>query len=305
MKYKGQSMPEIEKMTVLCFDEIQLIMEQIEIEKSEEKAIGPNKKYQVIVSRGLFKKWKQPVYFQFDQAMTKDIILNVIKELYSNGFTVVALTCDLGSTNQAVLKELGIDPIADGEKTYFQHPCDIAKNIHVFVPHLIKLLKNLLDSGLHINGKLINKSCLERLLQINVNDLKIVHKLSRLHLDITGFQRQNFKLATQIFSNTNAAAIEWCGLRDFMNNLEWAETARFLRLFKWFDLFNSISKFGNHEGLHAYGVDLEKQKKTILNEVTNVVKNMRIGKRKSLLPTKLSCLPHSSSVVTRQVRRSV
>lgn len=300
MKYKGQSMSDIEKMAVLCFDEI-YVMEQIAIEKKEERAIGPNKKCQVFVCRGLFKKWKQPVYYQFDQDVTKDIILNVIAELYRNGFTVVAVTCDLGSKNQAVLRELGIDPVADGEKTYFQHPCNVAKRIHVFadVPHLIKLLRNhLLDSGLHINGQFINKSCLERLLEINGNDLKIAHKLSRLHLDVTGSHRQNVKLATQIFSNTNAAAIEWCGLRGFMNDyIEWPETVRFLSLFnKWFDLFNSINKFGNHEGLHAYGIDLEKQN-AILNEVTNVVKNMRVHKRKSLLPFQKGILLCNASLM--------
>lgn len=255
----------------------------------------------VIVGRGLFKKWKQPVYYQFDQDMTKSIILNVITELHHNGYTVIALTCDLGTTNQAVLKELEIESVVDREKTYFQHPCDVTKKIHVFadVPHLIKLLRNhLLDSGLHISGQFINKSCLERLLEINSNDLKIAHKLSRLHLDVTGPQRQNVKLATQIFSNTNAAAIEWCGLRGFMNDcLMWRETACFLSLFnKWFDVFNSMSKFGNHEGLHAYGIDLKKQN-DILNKVTNMMKNMRVGKRKSLLPFQKGILLSNASLM--------
>lgn len=55
MKYKGQSMSEIEKITVLCFDEIH-VTEQIAIERSGERVIGPNKKCNVIVCRGLFKK---------------------------------------------------------------------------------------------------------------------------------------------------------------------------------------------------------------------------------------------------------
>lgn len=74
-------MSEAGKMTVLCFDEVHL-MEQIAIEKKEERAIGPNKKCQVIVARGLFKKWKQPIYYKFDQNMTENIILDVTKELY-------------------------------------------------------------------------------------------------------------------------------------------------------------------------------------------------------------------------------
>lgn len=123
---------------------------------------------------------KTTVYYQFDQNMTKSIILDVIVALYRIGFIVIARTCDLGSTNQAVLRELEINPFADGGKTYFEHPCNVVKKILVFVDvsHLIKLLRNhLVDSSLHINGKFINESCLERLLEINVNDLKIVHKL--------------------------------------------------------------------------------------------------------------------------------
>ncbi|KMQ84603.1 transposase, partial [Lasius niger] len=49
--------------------------------------------------------------------MTKNIILDVIAVLYRNGYTVVALTCDLGTTNQAILKELEIDSVA--EKTAY------------------------------------------------------------------------------------------------------------------------------------------------------------------------------------------
>lgn len=233
--------------------------------------------------------------------MTKNIILDLIAILYRNGYTVLALTSDLGPTNQAVLKELEIDPIADGEKTYFKHPCDNTKKIHVFadVPHLIKLLRNhFLDSGFQINGLYINKSSLERLLEINVSDTKIAYKLSRLHLDVTGLQRQNVKLATQIFSNTNAAAIEWCGIHGFMNDcLTWRETAHFLSLFnKWFDLFNSISKFGNHEGLNGYGTDLIKQN-SIINEVTNIIKNTRVGARKKLLPFQKGILLSNASLM--------
>lgn len=300
MKYKGQAMSEAERMTVLCFDEVHL-MEQIAIERKEERAIGPNKRCQVVVARGLFKKWKQPIYYKFDQNMTENIILDIIQELYRNGYIVVALTCDLGPTNQIALKNLKIDFDLNGDKTYFQHPCDATKRVHVFadVPHLIKLLRNhLLDSGLRVNGRFINKSCLERLLEVNTNDLKIAHKLTRLHLDAIGSQRQNVKLATQLFSNTNAAAIEWCGLNGYMKDcLTWSETARFLSLInKWFDLFNSVCKFGNHEGLHAYGTNLKKQN-AILNEVTEVIKNLRVGKRNSLLPFQKGILLSNASLM--------
>lgn len=41
--------------------------------------------------------------------------------------------CDLGSTNQTVLKELEIDSVSDGEKTFFQHQCDVAKK-YMYLP---------------------------------------------------------------------------------------------------------------------------------------------------------------------------
>ena len=95
-------------------------------------------------------------------------------------------------------------------------------------------------------------------MQINSGDLKIAFKLSRNHLDVQGTQRQNVKLATLIFSATNAAAIEWYGSQGLMSNCpEWAATAKFLKLFNdWFDIFNSVCKYGNHSGLNGYGIDI-------------------------------------------------
>lgn len=122
------------------------------------------------------------------------------------------------------------------DKTYFEHPCDENVKIHVFIdaPHLMKLLRNhFLDSGLHVNEHFVTSAALERLLEINNGDLKIAFKLSRIHLDVQGTQRQNVKLATQIFSATNAAAIEWCGSQGFMDNCpEWIATATFLKTFQ-------------------------------------------------------------------------
>lgn len=60
---------------------------------------------------------------------------------------------------------------------------------------------NFLDSGFNINGISVDKTSLEELLKLNERDLKILHKLNRTHIDVKGTQRQNVKLAVQIFSN--------------------------------------------------------------------------------------------------------
>lgn len=235
---------------------------------------------------------------EFDQNMTKHILTTIIAKLHEIGYTVVAVTCDLGPTNQRLLNELGIDSVVG--KTYFLHPCDEEIKINVFidVPHLIKLLcNNLFDSRFYINCHYISKTYLERLIQINGNNLKIVHKLSRFHLDIKGTQRQNVKLATQVFSNTNAIALEWCGEKGFIEDcLEWSETAKFITLFNdWFDLFNSSSKFGSHSGMHEYGINAEKQNE-LLAKVSLLVKDMRVGKRSNLLPFQKGILISNESL---------
>ena len=40
--------------------------------------IGPHKKVQVIMVRSLTKKWKQPIFAEFDYRVTKEILFNMI-----------------------------------------------------------------------------------------------------------------------------------------------------------------------------------------------------------------------------------
>ncbi|CAL1681191.1 unnamed protein product [Lasius platythorax] len=196
IKYKGRDMSDINKLIVVSFDEIHL-SNAIAIDRRREQVIGPHKKCQMIFARGLFKKWKQPIFY--DQDVTKD-----------SDYRVIAVTCDLGPSNQKLLKALGIG-VQEHEKCYFQHPSNDALKVFVFAdsPHLIKLARNhYIDQGFNYNGECIKKSCLEKLLAINSKNFKIAHRLTQSHLDVAKSDRQKVKTATQLFSNTNAAAIE-------------------------------------------------------------------------------------------------
>lgn len=219
MQNKGRALSPAEKLVALSFDEI-YISNKVDLDRKEQKIYGPHKTCQIIMARGLFKNWKQPVFYEFDQAMTRDILLAVIEELYNINYIVVAVTCDMAPTNMKVFNDLkiGINTCNQPEKEhaykecFITHPVDNSLKIFFFadVPHLLKLARNnLLDSGFQIKGDIINKTCLEELLTLNAGELKIVHKLSKLHLDVKGTQRQKVKLAAQVFSNTNALAIEW------------------------------------------------------------------------------------------------
>jgi hypothetical protein len=49
--------------------------------------------------RGLTANWKQPVFFKFDQPMTKMILNEIISELYKAGYTVIGMVSDMGTGN--------------------------------------------------------------------------------------------------------------------------------------------------------------------------------------------------------------
>ena len=107
MKDNGEKIPEYQKLCVLTFDEI-YISQKIEIERKQEKRVGPHKTVQVGMIRGLFHFWKQLIFYKFDQPLTSDIIKEIIRELYDIGYCVVGLTTDLGLTNNALRKSLNI-----------------------------------------------------------------------------------------------------------------------------------------------------------------------------------------------------
>ena len=122
---------------------------------------------------------------------TADIINETIEKLYSAGYTVVAVTTDLGSSNYSVWNLLDVG-IADDRNSYFVHPSNDELKVFVFAdsPHLLKLIRNnFFDSGFHFEETFINKVCLEELLLLNKGDLRIPYKLEQKHLDVKGAER--------------------------------------------------------------------------------------------------------------------
>jgi len=283
MKYKGKTLQMHEKLVILTFDEIHLC-NKIAIDRKLQQVVGSHKSCQCVMVRSLFSKWKQPIYYNYDKAMTKETLLCIISRLYNIGYTVIGMTCDMGSTNMALWSELniGITP----KNNYFQHPLNEKLKIFVFadMPHLLKLARNhFLDTGFGIRGHRVEKKCIERILSINAKDVKVSHNISQYHLDVQGCERQKVVLAAQLFSERTASAMEWYGQKGYLNNFDWKETARVIRLFNdWFDIFNASSMYGKHDGKNAYGINLEKQD-DILREMTELMNEMTIGKHKSLI----------------------
>lgn len=235
MKNKSRELNSSRCLTVLTFDEI-YISNMICIDKENEQKLGPHKCCQTVMARGLLGKWKQPIYIKFDQPITKKIITDIISELYKAGFIVVSITSDMAPRNISLWSEL---KVGHNKECSFNHPCDETLKIFVFsdVPHLLKLVRNqLLDNGFNIDGNLVDRSCFEKLLSVSSNEITIIHKISRYHLDAKGSGRQKVLPAAQLLSNTVSKAIEYCGKNGYTKNIKWKECHQLIKLINdWFD----------------------------------------------------------------------
>jgi len=99
-----------------------------------------------LYSLGLISNWKQPIFYDFDQRMTKPLLLEIITSLHDTGFEVKAAVSDIAPCNEGLWSSLGIT----SDIASFEHPITNSP-IHVFAdpPHLLKLARNhYLDRGI-------------------------------------------------------------------------------------------------------------------------------------------------------------
>lgn len=151
LKIAGSQMTDREKMCVLVYDEMS-VQSTSEYDKKNDEVIGPHTEMQVVIARGLFAKWKQPIFADFDVKITKQLLENLITQLYNIGFTVMANVHDCGAGNRGVWRDCGVD--FETKQTSMKHP-STGKDIFFFpdAPHLYKLFRNwLLDHGFQYKG---------------------------------------------------------------------------------------------------------------------------------------------------------
>lgn len=170
---------------------------------------------------GLIQQWKQPIFYSFDTAMTKDILMNIITNLHHVVYEVVGLVSDMGPTNIGLWKALNIKPTSPS----FENP-ETKKRVHVFadVPHLIKLMRNhFIDKGFILpDESYISREVIEQYICVAANsDYKLAHKISEKHINVVGTLRQNVRLAVQLFSNTVSKALQYCGEKQIIKNNNW------------------------------------------------------------------------------------
>lgn len=229
--------------------------------------------------------------------MTDKILLDIIKQLYDAGYTVVATVCDMGPKNKEVFYTLGCD-LSDLENCFFHHPCDENLLIHTFfdVPHLLKLLRNhFIDRGFVIDGVVIDKTIIEQLLALKVYDVNILYKITDYHMTLTGSQRQSVKPAAQLFSDSVSKLILYCHKKGYLKGQSAKTVGGVFKIINdWFDLFNSKVKYQTNK-VPAYGLDLNNQN-AILLDMDDFVENLRFVGHKGLIECRKGILRNNKSI---------
>lgn len=282
LHHKAESMTELERICVLSFDETSVAYEW-SYDKATDTLYDPKERLQCAMIRGLVSPWKQLIYYDFDTAMSEDILHDIIVKVEAAGFIIVAMVNDLGPTNLGLWKSLNVSI----HKSYFTNPAASDRKIFAFAdaPHLIKLIRNnFLDYGFKLEDNNINSECVRELVRRSVHDLKTTHRLTHKHIDVTGVKRMNVRLAVQVLSESTSKSLKFFGEQGLLKSRDWECTSHFIGLSdSWYDLFNSKRPRDRKKSRDAYGLHLDAQKK-VLEEMINVANSMRVqGRNKSSL----------------------
>lgn len=274
----------MEKSCVLLFDEMK-IQSSYDYDKKNDTTLGPSKYVQVIMARGICEDWKQPIFYDYDRTLTKNLLYKVITKLENIGYPVYAINSDLGGSNRGLWNSLNITE----NTTWFINPIS-NKRVYAFAdaPHMIKLLRNhFLDTGFVLNDKFITSKPIVDLLQNTQNlDLNIAHKINTDFLTVKGAQRQKVKLATKLFSHTVSKAISRLGILGiFKTENNWLECSELLKVTNdWFDVFNSkVPQSDSRARVKAYGLALPDQNE-ILDKMEETMYNLKKVGSNTLLP---------------------
>ncbi|CAD7085347.1 unnamed protein product [Hermetia illucens] len=286
----------LEKICVLSFDEMK-IKETFCYNQSVDTTLSPAAYVQVAMLRGLFGNWKQPIFYDFNCKMTKDLLFTIIKPVEENGYPIQAIVSDLGGTNRALHKELGVTL----ENPSIANPVHPDRKIFVFadVPHLIKLLRNhFIDQGFELQGNTITKDLVQKLLCLTSEELSITHKISAGNLNLRGAERQKVKLATKLFSYTVSMALSRAGTLGFLEDEPWMQGSEFFKLVNdWFDVLNvRVPSADYRERTKAFGLAIDRQIK-ILTDMTQTMRKLRVRGKTLLLPFQKGIIQTNNALV--------
>ncbi|KAI4455465.1 hypothetical protein MML48_9g00002322 [Holotrichia oblita] len=231
---------------------------------------------QVFMLRGINRKWKQPIVYQFVHGGVKYInIVRTIKEIvrrtFNSGLHIVSTICDQGTNNQSAITYL----INETRMAYQRRGENLHGNVfevenHTIIPlydppHLIKCIRNnlLAKDITYISNnlkKVAKWSDIQTAFQLDSfsGELRVMPKLNEQHVNKDQMKKMKVALSTQVFSHTVSSAINLMAASGYsQGNLKLpkraTETAEFLKLFD--TVFDSVNGYGN---VNVHGKELRR-----------------------------------------------
>ena len=292
-----------ERAVALSFDEVH-VRSDISYDSQEDQILGPHSKANTMIMRGVFKKYKMPIWYRMDTALKKDELFQIIHRLEGLGYHVVSVTSDMGPDNRGLAKELGITP----HHSWFPNPARPKANIYYFfdVPHILKLIRNnLLEYGFIVpneEGKEapINKSMLKNVFEkirgeAGHSEITIAHKLNDEKIyEVQGQDKQRVKLAAVLLSETMANAINYF-FPDDQNMKVLADFV--LATNKWFDVLNSSKKNAKTKEKCAYGEHIVEQTHVLEKFRELILKVQVMNGKQAKLPFQIGAAVSTTSLL--------
>ncbi|XP_025162644.1 uncharacterized protein LOC105185088 [Harpegnathos saltator] len=183
----------------------------------------------VFMLRGIRTGWKIPLSYNFCKSQTKSgqliyCIKKIVKKVVQSGFTIIATVCDQATSNVSAINELlnhtrGMclrnDEEFDGTIILYNQ-----KIIHLYdPPHLIKGIRNnFLTKDIEIDikssteRKFASWDIIETAYHLDIFNNTLNRQLKKLtdeHIIRSKIKKMKVKLATQVFSGTLSAFIEY------------------------------------------------------------------------------------------------
>ena len=126
-----------ECLSALVFDEMKLD-DLATYDSKLDAVLGPHMYAQQVYVRSLIADWELPILVEFDKAITKDSLHDIIIKMEVIGIKIMIVVCDQGPSNQSLAGALGIT----NENVSFVNPHDSSRNV-VFINDMVHLHKSL------------------------------------------------------------------------------------------------------------------------------------------------------------------
>ncbi|XP_063390799.1 uncharacterized protein LOC134676371 [Cydia fagiglandana] len=256
LKVKVSKMSEKEKLCALCFD-VMRVSKNLWYEVNNDFLCGmqeidqvlgpaPAEYAAVLMIRGLYSKWTQPVSFSFmtekrQYPELKEWMHKIMGIMFDIGLDIKALVVDLENEFMDV-------SLPDGEH-YFE--MDERKIYHFYdVRHLFKSARDaLMINNFHIGSKVAKWSHILKVYDKDSDhDLSLMPKITDAHVRPSGDAVNDVNLAIQIFSNSVAAAMNLHVISN-MANKNIKDTVEFVaNMSRIFDILASKSLENAYKG---------------------------------------------------------